>query len=162
MFGANLTQAVINGSLPISRIDDMVQRVMTPYFFLRQQNYPPIDGRSPLLNNGNLPPWRHRFNLGPSDVDVRDGHADPIRELGSAGTVLLKNINNVLPLQAPRTIGVFGNDAGDLVDGAYFSGGAYNQPYGYGKSFLDRIQNKILVFFLTIHDRIWHLADWWR
>ncbi|RVX66938.1 hypothetical protein B0A52_09062 [Exophiala mesophila] len=131
MFGGNLTRAVINGSLPISRIDDMVQRVMTPYFFLRQQNYPPIDGRSPLLNNGNFPPWRHRFNLGPPDVDVSDGHADLIRELGSAGTVLLKNNNNTLPLHAPRTIGVFGNDAGDLVDGLYFSGGSYDQPYGY-------------------------------
>jgi beta-glucosidase len=32
---------------------------------------------------------------------------------------LLKNFDNALPLQAPKNIGVFGNDAGDLVNGLY-------------------------------------------
>lgn len=54
-------------------------------------------------------------------MDVRDDHADLIRELGAAGIVLLKNTKNTLPLKAPKNIGVFGNDAGDVVDGLYFS-----------------------------------------
>jgi len=34
--------------------------------------------------------------------------------------VLLKNVNNTLPLRAPKNIGIFGNDAADLTDGLYF------------------------------------------
>lgn len=43
-FGGNITAAVNNGSLSIDRVDDMCRRVMTPYFYLGQSNYPPIDG----------------------------------------------------------------------------------------------------------------------
>lgn len=32
---------------------------------------------------------------------------------------MLKNSNNTLPLKAPKNIGVFGNDAGDLTNGQY-------------------------------------------
>ena len=30
---------------------------------------------------------------------------------------MLKNVENALPLKAPKNIGVFGNDAGDLTNG---------------------------------------------
>lgn len=105
---------------------------MTPYFYLQQTQYPPIDGEEPALNS-NFPPYLDQFTLGPANVDVRDSHAQLIRQLGAAGTVLLKNVNNTLPLKAPGTIGVFGNDAGDVVDGLYFSGSAFQSQYGYGK-----------------------------
>lgn len=42
-----------------------------------------------------------------------------IRDLGAAGTVLLKNTNSTLPLMKPMTIGVFGNDAADFSRGQY-------------------------------------------
>jgi beta-glucosidase len=42
-----------------------------------------------------------------------------IRDLGAAGTVLLKNNNSTLPLKTPKTIGVFGNDAADVTTGEY-------------------------------------------
>lgn len=35
-----------------------------------------------------------------------------IRQIGAAGTVLLKNKNNALPLNKPKTIAVVGNGAG--------------------------------------------------
>lgn len=111
----------------------MVRRIMTPYFFLQQNEYPPIDGEEPILNS-SPPPYQYPFLLGPFNVDVRDQHAQLIRELGSAGTVLLKNTNSTLPLQAPKTIGVFGNDAGDLVNGEYSAGAAFDNKFGYGKS----------------------------
>ncbi|KAK5442681.1 hypothetical protein LTS15_010888 [Exophiala xenobiotica] len=129
-FGGNVTQAVNNGSVSETRVDDMVRRIMTPYFYLQQNQYPPIDGEEPALNS-NFPPYDYQFTLGAANVDVRDSHAQLIRELGSAGTVLLKNVNNTLPLTAPQTIGVFGNDAGDVVDGLYFSGSAFQNQYGY-------------------------------
>ena len=65
-----------------------------------------------------------------ANVDVRDDHAQLIRELGAAGIVLLKNNNNTLPLKAPKNIGVFGNDAADLVDGLYSLGAVGNYETG--------------------------------
>ncbi|KAJ4363052.1 hypothetical protein N0V83_010170 [Neocucurbitaria cava] len=45
--------------------------------------------------------------------DVRGNHGTLIRKHGAAGSVLLKNENGALPLQAPKNIAVFGNDASD-------------------------------------------------
>ncbi|EON68539.1 hypothetical protein W97_07797 [Coniosporium apollinis CBS 100218] len=124
-WGANLTGAIQNGSVPEARLDDMVRRVMTPYFYLGQDSgFPPVDPSSTDASIFTLfaPPdtWRYDFNLtSPSNVDVRGNHAHLIRELGAAGTVLLKNVNNALPLRNPQTIGVFGNDAGDFLNGPY-------------------------------------------
>ncbi|OAP62570.1 beta-glucosidase [Fonsecaea erecta] len=129
-FGSNITHAVQNGTLDQDRLDDMVTRIMTPYFALNQNVYPPIDGIEPTLNS-DYPPYQHPFTFGASDVDVRSGHSQLIRELAAAGTVLLKNTNNVLPLTAPKTLGVFGNDAGDLVNGQYFLTSAFQTPFGY-------------------------------
>jgi hypothetical protein len=51
-FGGNLTAAVNNGSVPIERVDDMVRRIMTPYYRLGQDaaTYPGIDPSSDALN----------------------------------------------------------------------------------------------------------------
>lgn len=48
LWGANLTAAVKNGSVSMDRMDDMVRRIMTPYFKLRQNeaSYPGIDPSS--------------------------------------------------------------------------------------------------------------------
>lgn len=121
-FGMNLTLAVQNGSLPESRLDDMVLRVLTPYFYLEQDKIPPLDPSSIDTNiYGPIWPqntWTHTYNIGGvAHRDVRSNHSASIRELGAAGTVLLKNVNKTLPLKAPKTIGVFGNDAGDLTNG---------------------------------------------
>ncbi len=76
--------------------------------------------------------YNYTFNLGnQSDIDVRDDHAQLIRELGAAGTVLLKNVNNALPLKTPKNVGVFGNDAGDITIGLYFGSDPDLQNIGY-------------------------------
>ncbi|KJX94631.1 beta-glucosidase g like protein [Zymoseptoria brevis] len=131
-FGGNITINVQNGSLSVERLDDQIRRIMTPYFHLKQDtDYPPIDGSSLALNNRNPSSFNYTFTFGPSDVDVRENHADHIRELGAAGIVLLKNVNNTLPLQKPKNIGVFGNDAGDLTDGLYSAGNRDLGNVGY-------------------------------
>ncbi|KAI9654694.1 MAG: hypothetical protein M1831_005281 [Alyxoria varia] len=56
-----------------------------------------------------------------SPRDVRANHAGLIRELGSAGIVLLKNENNMLPIKRRKTIGIFGNGVGNLTEGQYFA-----------------------------------------
>lgn len=47
---------------------------------------------------------------------------------------MLKNVDNALPLKAPKNIGVFGNDAGDLTNGLYSLSGLNlaNGNYEFG------------------------------
>ncbi|KAG9238928.1 glycosyl hydrolase family 3 N terminal domain-containing protein [Amylocarpus encephaloides] len=129
-FGGNVSTAVANGTIPVSRVDDMVIRIMTPYYFLGQDNdFPLVDPSSGDLNTFSpRNTWFRDFNLnGTRSRDVRDNHAALIREMGAAATVLLKNVNNTLPLNAPKSIGIFGNDAADIPTGPY-----NQQNYEYG------------------------------
>ncbi|KAH6686693.1 beta-glucosidase [Plectosphaerella plurivora] len=126
-FGKKLIEALANGTVTQDRIDGMVRNIMASYFFLGQHlgEYPTVDpamrfvvvahqfGLSVARDMGILPPGQ-QISLG---RDVRGNHAKLIREHGAAGTVLLKNTNNTLPVKAPRVIGVFGNDAADMTLG---------------------------------------------
>lgn len=131
-FGGNLTAAVQNGTLDSSRVDDMIRRIMTPYFFLGQ------DEGFPSLDPTNI----YLYYLGygvdidtsaiPEARDVTDGHAALVREIGAAGTVLLKNEEGILPIRNVSNVAVFGNDAPDSTDGLYFMGdiSSATRPYG--------------------------------
>jgi beta-glucosidase len=98
----------------------MIHRIMTPYYYLGQDaNFPPIDGYTSKLNFFSESSYVDNFTVGPI-VNVRSQeHTKLIRDLGAAGTVLLKNTDGVLPLQQPKNIGVFGNDAADFTQGQY-------------------------------------------
>lgn len=115
-WGGNLTMAVNNGTVAVERVDDMIHRIMTPYYHLGQDvGFPSVDESTPSLGFSPQSTWKYNFTFGPL-VDVRAEHAKLIREMGAAGTVLLKNVNNTLPLKKPKYIGVFGNDAADVTD----------------------------------------------
>lgn len=127
-FGQNVTAMVNDGKLSETKVDDMINRIMTPYYYLEQDktSYPKIDLDAAQINAGvtgdNVPTYQHPFNLGPKDDmnrDVRRDHASLIREIGGASTVLLKNKNNALPLKSPRRIAIFGNDSPGLSGGSY-------------------------------------------
>jgi beta-glucosidase len=129
-YGANVTAAVNNGTLDVSRVDDMIIRIMTPYYLFGQDSadFPTVDPSTAKLNTFSpVSTWAHEFNLtGPSSRDVRGNHSELIRKHGAAGTVLLKN-EGALPLKAPKVIAVFGNDAGDVTNGQY---GDNTKEYG--------------------------------
>nr|XP_019000489.1 beta-glucosidase [Kwoniella mangroviensis CBS 8507]OCF63950.1 beta-glucosidase [Kwoniella mangroviensis CBS 8507] len=111
-WGRNLTESVNNGSVSIDRLDDMVVRILTPYFMLDQNDgYPEVsfDSARPKAEANN------------SHVDVREDHAKLIRHIGSASTVLLKNVNKTLPIKSPRKITLIGSDLGP----------SYKGPNGY-------------------------------
>ena len=122
----------------------MILRIMTPYYHLNQdEGFPKIDEYTPKLNFFPQSAYTFNFSYGPI-VDVRSEQHTKyasssyrlvilipadfarsnrlIRDLGAAGTVLLKNENSTLPLKKPMTIGVFGNDAADLTTGEYLQG----------------------------------------
>jgi beta-glucosidase len=121
-FGGNITSGVNNGTLETARLNDMIIRIMTPFFYLGQdQDYPLVDPSGADLNTFSpRSTWFRDFTLnGTSSRDVRGNHAELIRKLGAASAVLLKNENSALPLAAPSSIAVFGNDAGEDVLGFY-------------------------------------------
>ncbi|KAJ5298613.1 uncharacterized protein N7443_006733 [Penicillium atrosanguineum] len=123
--GKNLTQAVQNGTVEMSRLDDMVVRIMTPYFLLGQdKNYPSVDALVGPLNVDSPPDtWLYDWKFtGESNRDVRANHSAMIRQHGAASTVLLKNERNALPLRKPRNIIIAGNDAGPLTQGPDLQG----------------------------------------
>lgn len=64
-FGKNITSAIKNGTVPESRVDDMIIRIMTPYYWLGQdKNYPEVDPSSADLNNFSpRSTWIREFNL---------------------------------------------------------------------------------------------------
>ncbi|KAJ6089940.1 hypothetical protein N7467_005156 [Penicillium canescens] len=119
-FGKNVTYAVNNGTVDESRVDDMIVRIMTPYYWLGQdEDYPDVDPSSADLNTFSpRSTWVREFNLtGERSRDVRGNHGKLIRKLAAEATVLLKNENSALPLKAPKSIAVFGNDAGENTMG---------------------------------------------
>ncbi|KAL2827394.1 glycosyl hydrolase family 3 N terminal domain-containing protein [Aspergillus cavernicola] len=119
-FGGNVTRAVTNGTLDESRLDDMIVRIMTPYYWLNQdQDFPSVDPSSADINTFSpRSSWLREFNLtGERSRDVRGDHGPIIRRHAAEATILLKNKHNALPLKAPKTIAVFGNDAGEVVTG---------------------------------------------
>lgn len=131
-FGANLTAAVENGTVSENRLNDMVRRVLTPYYYLGQdKDYPSVD---PSTSAVMAQTYGIQFPINPQGRDVRDDHARFIRRKAAEATVLLKNDNSLLPLKkhTPSVIGVFGNDAADLTQGLVYDGPQSEFPdFGY-------------------------------
>jgi beta-glucosidase-like glycosyl hydrolase len=119
-WGANLTLAVLNGTVPEWRVDDMATRIMAAFFKVGMTvNQPPINFDSWTLDtygplHASIGSDIQQVNF---HVDVRDDHATLIRNIGARGTVLLKNSNNILPLNKPKFVAVIGEDAGPNVLG---------------------------------------------
>jgi beta-glucosidase-like glycosyl hydrolase len=61
-------------------------------------------------------------------IDVQADHYQLVREMGAASTVLLKNVNNTLPLKKPRSIVLIGSDAGSGTIGPNQFGDQVRMP----------------------------------
>ncbi|KKA26832.1 hypothetical protein TD95_000775 [Thielaviopsis punctulata] len=116
-WGANLTLAVVNGTLPEWRIDDMAMRIMASFFKVGMvpDQMPEVGFSAWTRDTFNYRNWagQEGWEQVNQHVDARNGkkHAELIREIGAKGTVLLKN-NGVLPLNKPKFLAVIGEDAG--------------------------------------------------
>lgn len=134
-FGQNLTRAIGNFSIPLSRLDDMAHRIMTPYLYLHlDQRYPSVDPSNlyVLLATYETSPSSLGLPPAPPARDVRGNHKQFIRNLGAAGVVLLKNTNITSPLRSPKNIGIFGYDAADVSSGVSYQGTSSSTPeYGF-------------------------------
>ncbi len=116
-WGANLTIAVLNGTVPEWRIDDMATRIVAAWYFVGRDNASiPINFDSWTLETYGFEHFvaGQSFNIVNEHVDVRAEHGNLIRQIGAASTVLLKNTNGALPLTGKEKFtAVFGSDAGD-------------------------------------------------
>lgn len=121
-WGANLTTAVSNGSVSVSRIDDMATRVLASLHLLNQEYaYPP-----PAVYASDQ---RH-FAVDAQSFD----HAELIHQIGAAGTVLVKNVNGTLPFKKPRFLAIYGYDAvvkASPWENALRFGGGYEVNFGW-------------------------------
>ena len=116
-WGANLTIAVLNGTVPEWRIDDMATRIMAGYFYVGLDKNPvPLNLDAWTTDTFGFIQYHASENYGliNEHVDVRADHSQQVRNQAAKGTVLLKNINNALPLTGKEKLtAVFGDDAGD-------------------------------------------------
>ncbi|KAF4213854.1 hypothetical protein CNMCM5878_009916 [Aspergillus fumigatiaffinis] len=97
-WGSNLEAAVADGSVPQSRLDDMVTRILAAWYLVGQdKGYPPTAFSS--------------WNGGKANVDVTADHATVARAVARDSIVLLKNDQRTLPLRKPKSLAIVGLDA---------------------------------------------------
>lgn len=119
---ANLTVAVLNGTIPQWRLDDMAVRIMAGFYYVDL----PIE-RDPINFSSwttDTYGWAHdcssqgAWGQVNDHVNVQGNHSALIRDIGARSTVLLKNTDNVLPLAGSELLtAVFGEDAGPNLRG---------------------------------------------
>lgn len=115
------SRAILNGSVPVDRLNDAVTRILATYFQLGQdQNYPQPnfdtntqDAQGPLYPGALVSP----SGVVNEYVNVQGNHADVAREIARDAITLLKNNNATLPLSKNATLKVFGTDAEKNSDG---------------------------------------------
>jgi beta-glucosidase len=119
-WGANLSAAVTNGSVPLGRLDDMVTRIIATWYKMRQdQGYPePGIGMPRDLTQPH------------AQVIGNPNNTQELLFKGAVeGHVLLKNTENALPLKKPRVLSIFGYSAKAADTYAPGSGGWNDGSY---------------------------------
>ncbi|KAK7180072.1 hypothetical protein DPSP01_011184 [Paraphaeosphaeria sporulosa] len=138
LWGAQLTKAVLNGSVPIDRVDDMVTRIVAAWYQVGQDKWPE-DG--PNFSSWTNDEIGKIYEGSPSDDtkgvvnkfvnaqgEGEDFHGNLVRKVAAEGTVLLKNEGHLLPLSRDGwqehekktdkyRVGIFGEDARLSRDG---------------------------------------------
>lgn len=116
LFGPHLTMSVLNGSLPVERLDDMALRTVAAWYQLGQDDQAKWPPPPPEGDGGpNFSSWTNE-NIGkihegsddPTTAEVNkftdvqgvgdDFHGRLAQEIAAEGTVLVKNEGNILPL----------------------------------------------------------------
>lgn len=135
LWGPHLTRAALNTSVPMTRINDMVTRIVAAWYHFRQDHWhrpPPESDGGPNFSSWTTEKIGRLHPGSPDDlskevvnhfVDVQGtgaaAHSLVARKVAAEGTVLLKNINNTLPFDRNVSkpdgryrVGVYGEDAG--------------------------------------------------
>jgi beta-glucosidase-like glycosyl hydrolase len=105
-FGENLAAFVQNNTISMARLDDMATRIVAAWYYMHQdEGYPEL-----TINSWNF------YDPINTKVNVESDHASVIKEVATAGIVLLKN-EGALPLHRPQSMVLVGSDAAPPVLG---------------------------------------------
>ncbi len=100
--GTALLPYVNDGTVSQARVDDAATRILSAWYHFGLND----SGRPEPVTNF------YGFSTIVALRQLQANHKKKIREIGAAGTVLLKNDNKTLPLNKPAALAVFGLDAG--------------------------------------------------
>ncbi|EFW21663.1 hypothetical protein D8B26_001819 [Coccidioides posadasii str. Silveira] len=115
-WASELSRSILNGTVPLDRLNDMVTRIVATWFKFGQDKDFPLPNFSSYTQNakGLLYPGALFSPLGVVNqfVNVQADHHKLARVIARESITLLKNEDNLLPLDPNRAIKVFGTDAG--------------------------------------------------
>ncbi|KAI1626958.1 beta-glucosidase [Exophiala viscosa] len=156
LFGDQLTVGTLNGSVPMSRLNDMVTRVVAAWYQLGQDSWDSEGPNFSSWTNDEYGYLHHGSSTKQSKVIVNkfveaenDESRQIAREVASEGVVLLKNEDNVLPLSpklsglgaaSTKRVAIIGEDAGPGKGPNYCEDRACNQgtlAVGWGSGATD-------------------------
>lgn len=116
-----LTRSVLNGSVPMDRLNDMATRVVAAWYQMGQdKDYPPQNFSSNTADpTGLLYPAALLSPIGEVNqyVDAQSDHYKVARQIAQDGITMLKNNGSLLPLDRSRPLKIFGTDAAVNPDG---------------------------------------------
>ncbi|KAB8076562.1 glycosyl hydrolase family 3 N terminal domain-containing protein [Aspergillus leporis] len=101
-WGSNLTTAIANGTMEVSRLDDMATRIIASWYQLSQDTSFPSPGLG--MPKDLYAPHEIIIGKSPDSKQI-------LVQSAIEGHVMVKNTKNALPLQSPTLLSVFGYDA---------------------------------------------------
>ncbi|KAI1366671.1 glycoside hydrolase superfamily [Xylaria arbuscula] len=149
LWGPELTKSVLNGSVPLERLNDMVTRIVAAWYQMGQDDEKNFDRKGPNFSSWTddekgvfapgSPTKQNEITVN-KFVNVMGNHSKLARRIAAEGTVLLKN-EGLLPIthdgstpssaakqeDPPLRIAIFGEDAGPGDGPNYCKDRACNQ-----------------------------------
>lgn len=118
-WSGNLTKAVANGTMTLSRLDDMATRIIATWY--RFGNFTPGTG---------LPVDLLSAHQSQTVSGMLTSSKPTLLQGAVEGHVLVKNVNGTLPLKSPKILSLYGYD-GPAPTRAYPRGGTSKYMFGY-------------------------------
>ncbi|KAL2074444.1 hypothetical protein VTL71DRAFT_8222 [Oculimacula yallundae] len=121
-WGYELSTAVLNGTVPLDRLNDAVSRIVATWYQMGQdsKDFPEpnfsantADASGPCYPGALFSP----ICLLNEYVNVQADHATVAREVAREAITVLKNDNKTLPLSSSSVLKIFGTDAAKNPDG---------------------------------------------
>ncbi|CAL5870449.1 uncharacterized protein PFLUO_LOCUS4686 [Penicillium psychrofluorescens] len=120
-WGSELSRSILNGTVPLNRLNDMVTRIVaTWYKFGQDKDYPlPNFSANTADQTGEIYPGALLSPIGVVNqyVNVEGDHNITARAVAREAITLLKNDQNILPFRHNDSLKVFGTDAGPNPNG---------------------------------------------